>query len=132
MAHISGSKGNLRMDDFVLPYFGNRLGFTASNSIFDCDICDFRMERRETAYQVEEYASSHPSAQESNCFGIFLDWYCPENWTALAENHQTDPKGSDVMHGFGRTGFGRVGVFGLVKTNQPVLMTRERSTERAR
>ena len=48
------------------------------------------------------------------CFGIFLDWYCPENWTALAENHQTDPKGSDVMHGFGRTGFGRVGVFGLV------------------
>ena len=61
------------------------------------------------------------------CFGIFLDWYCPEGGRALAENHQTDPKGSDVMHGFGRTGFGRVGVFGLVKTNQPVLMTRERS-----
>ena len=73
LAHVSGSKGNLRFDDFVLPYFGNRLSFTASNSIFDCDICDFRMERRETLHLVDEYASSHPSAQESNLFRNFSD-----------------------------------------------------------
>ena len=87
LAHISGSKGNLRMDDFVLPYFGNRLGFTASNSIFDCDICDFRMERRETAYQVEEYASSHPSAQESNLFrnfsGLVLSGELDGHWPKI-------------------------------------------------
>ena len=71
LAHISGSKGNMRIDDFVLPYFGNRLQFQSSNAIFDCDVCDFRMERREQAYQVEEYASSHPSAQESNLFRNF-------------------------------------------------------------
>ena len=45
LAHISGSKGNLRIDDFVLPYFGNRLQFHSSNAVFDCDVCDFRMER---------------------------------------------------------------------------------------
>ena len=71
LAHISGSKGNMRIDDFVLPYFGNRLQFQSSNAVFDCDICDFRMERREQAYQVEEYASSHPSAQETNLFRNF-------------------------------------------------------------
>ena len=42
-----------------------------SNAVFDCDVCDFRMERREQAYQVEEYASSHPSAQETNLFRNF-------------------------------------------------------------
>jgi predicted dehydrogenase len=82
LAHLSGNKGNLRVDDFVLPYYGNRLGFTASNSIFDCDVCDFRMERRETYHQVEEYASSHPSAQESNLFRTFSD---------LALSGQPDP-----------------------------------------
>ena len=82
LAHLSGNKGNLRVDDFVLPYYGNRLGFTASNSIFDCDVCDFRMERRERHHQVEEYASSHPSAQESNLFRTFSD---------LALSGQPDP-----------------------------------------
>ncbi len=70
-AHLSGTKGNLRLDDFVLPFYGNRIGHTVSNSIFDCDVCDFRMERRETAVQVEEYSSSHPSAQESKLFRTF-------------------------------------------------------------
>ena len=71
LAHISGSKGNLRIDDFVLPYFGNRLGFNSSNAVFDCDICDFRMERHEQIHQVDEYASSHPSSQETNLFRNF-------------------------------------------------------------
>jgi len=86
LAHISGTKGNLRIDDFVLPYFGNRLGFTVSNAVFDCDVCDFRMERRETEFEVEEYANSHPSAQEANLFRNFsnlvlsgkLDSHWPE------------------------------------------------------
>ena len=114
------------MDDFVLPYFGNRLGFTASNSILIVIFVTF-VWSRETAYQVEEYASSHPSAQIKSVSEFFWIGIVRRIGRALAENHQTDPKGSDVMHGFGRTGFGRVGVFGLVKTNQPVLMTRERS-----
>jgi predicted dehydrogenase len=73
LAHISGSKGNLRIDDFVLPYYGNRIGFQSSNAEFDCDVCDFRMERREQIHQVEEYASSHVSSQETNLFRNFSD-----------------------------------------------------------
>ena len=71
LAHLSGSKGNLRIDDFVLPYFGNRIGFQSSNAEFDCDICDFRMERKEVTHYVDEYASSHISSQETNLFRTF-------------------------------------------------------------
>ena len=71
LAHLSGSKGNLRIDDFVLPYFGNRIGFQSSNAEFDCDICDFRMERKEATHYVDEYASSHISSQETNLFRTF-------------------------------------------------------------
>mgnify|MGYP005746855463 FL=1 len=68
---ISGNKGNLRIDDFVLPYYGNRIGFQSSNAEFDCDVCDFRMERHEQAHHVEEYANSHVSSQETNLFRNF-------------------------------------------------------------
>ena len=71
LAHLSGSKGNLRIDDFVLPYYGNRIGFQSSNAEFDCDVCDFRMERKEANHQVDEYASSHISSQETNLFRNF-------------------------------------------------------------
>ena len=43
----------------------------SSNAVFDCDICDFRMERHEQIHQVDEYASSHPSSQETNLFRNF-------------------------------------------------------------
>ena len=72
-AHLSGTKGNLRVDDFVLPYYGNRLGFTVSNAVFDCDVCDFHMERRERLVATEEYANSHRTSQETNLFRKFSD-----------------------------------------------------------
>lgn len=72
-AHLSGTKGNLRVDDFVLPYYGNRLGFTVSNAVFDCDVCDFHMERRERVVTTEEYANSHRTSQETNLFRKFSD-----------------------------------------------------------
>ncbi len=81
-AHLSGSKGNLRIDDFVLPYFGNRLGFVSSNARFDCEVCDFRMERREAHHQVDEYASSHSTAQETKLFRTF---------SGLVLKGETDP-----------------------------------------
>ena len=71
LAHLSGSKGNLRIDDFVLPYFSNRLGFVSSSAKFDCELCDFRMERREVLHEVDEYANSHSSAQETKLFRTF-------------------------------------------------------------
>jgi predicted dehydrogenase len=72
-AHLSGTQGSLRVDDFVLPYYGNELKFTVSNPVFDCDVCDFHMERHERQVVVEEYANSHKSSQETKLFRKFSD-----------------------------------------------------------
>ena len=41
-AHLSGTKKR-QIDDFVLPFYGNRIGHIVSNANFDCSVCDFRM-----------------------------------------------------------------------------------------
>ena len=69
--HVSGTRGSLRIDDFVLPYFGNETGFTVSHPRFVQDGCDFRMERHDRHVAVEEYANGHPTAQETNLFRDF-------------------------------------------------------------
>lgn len=70
-AHVSGPRGSVRVDDFVLPYVGNELSFTVSRPRFVVDGCDFRMERHDRQVSVEEYGNGHPSAQETNLFRHF-------------------------------------------------------------
>ncbi|HMO14724.1 MAG TPA: Gfo/Idh/MocA family oxidoreductase [Pirellulaceae bacterium] len=85
-ANISGTRGHLTVNDFVLPYFGNQLGFAVQNAEFIVDGCDFWMERHDTQHNVAEYANSHASAQETNLFRRMseivlsgkLDPYYPE------------------------------------------------------
>ncbi len=72
-ANVSGTKGNVDLRDFVLPYYDNELSFTASNAHFEVDRCDFRMERHDTRHAVAEYSNSHPSAQETKLFRNFAD-----------------------------------------------------------
>jgi len=67
-ANISGTKGHLTIQDFVLPYFGNQLDFTIQNAAFVVNGCDFQMERNETVHSVQEYSSSGQNAQETNLF----------------------------------------------------------------
>lgn len=69
--HLSGPRGSVRVDDFVLPYLGNVLAFTVSKPRFVLDGCDFRMERHDRLVTIDEYSNSHPSAQESNLFRHF-------------------------------------------------------------
>lgn len=45
-ANVSGTKGYLHVPDFVLPYYGDELGFEVSNAEFGIDGCDFKMEDR--------------------------------------------------------------------------------------
>jgi hypothetical protein len=47
------------------------LGFTVSNPVFDCDVCDFHMERHERQVTTDEYANSHKTSQETNLFRNF-------------------------------------------------------------
>ncbi len=70
-AHVSGTRGSLRIDDFVLPCFGAETAFTLAHPRFVQDGCDFRMERHDRRVAVEEYANGHPTAQETNLFRDF-------------------------------------------------------------
>ena len=38
IAHLSGTKEKRRIDDFILPFYGNRIGLTVSNANFDCGV----------------------------------------------------------------------------------------------
>ncbi len=69
--HVSGTRGSLRIDDFVLPYAGNETAFTLSQPTFTLDGCDFRMERHDRVATVAEEAFGHPSAQEARMFHAF-------------------------------------------------------------
>lgn len=70
-AHVSGSKGNLLVDDFVLPFMGPEVAFDVSNHHFDITECQFNMERHTSRVAVSEYANNHPTAQETNLFRTF-------------------------------------------------------------
>lgn len=85
-AHISGSKGLVRLNDFVLPYFGEEVEFELSNPVFDVRGCNFHMEPHARRISVNEYSNSHPTSQETGLFRNFaalvlsgkLDPYWPE------------------------------------------------------
>ena len=70
-SHISGTKGGVRVDDFVLPYFGDEAGYEVQHSEFVVDGCDFHMEGRRHRRSVAEYSNSHRTAQETNLFRDF-------------------------------------------------------------
>jgi predicted dehydrogenase len=85
-AHVSGSKGNLLVSDFVLPYFGNRLSFVVNKASFELFGCDFVMEKNLQEISVPEYGNSAEFAQETNMFRRFSEIVC---------SGQLDPVWSD-------------------------------------
>jgi len=72
-AILSGSRGYLQVQDFVLPFDGPELTFTAQNTTFKPVGCDFRMVPRETSFKVDEFSQGHTTAQEANLFRIFCN-----------------------------------------------------------
>jgi predicted dehydrogenase len=70
-AHISGTKGNAFMPDFVLPYFGCEVSFDIEKPMFVVKGCDFHMQAHTRSHIVEEYATGHAPAQEINMFETF-------------------------------------------------------------
>ncbi len=69
--NISGTKGHIVIDDFVLPYYGPEVSFTIEQSHFEMEKCQFRMERHSRRVAVFEYADSHPTSQETKLFRRF-------------------------------------------------------------
>lgn len=72
-ATVSGSKGWLHIDDFVLPFHGSEVGFLVENSQMAFRTCDFTMERHPRRMAVSEYSHGHPTAQETRLFRTFSD-----------------------------------------------------------
>ena len=72
-SHVSGDRGSLWVDDFVLPYYGSDVGFEVSRPQLTIDGCDYHMHRRNTRISVPEYAAGFATAQEVNMFESFHD-----------------------------------------------------------
>ena len=85
-AHLSGTRGSLRVDDFVLPFHGPELSLTVAEPRYLIDGCDFRMERRDRVVAVAEHSHGHATAQEAALFRDFsalvLDGRPDPTWPA--------------------------------------------------
>ncbi len=71
--HISGTKGSIWMDDFVVPAVGANANFTVQHFVTANNICQFRMEKHEDVRSVREYSDSHETAQETKLFRKFSE-----------------------------------------------------------
>jgi predicted dehydrogenase len=81
-AHISGTKGYLAVNDFVLPYYGNEASFDVGNHNFAADGCYFNMEKHLGVRAVSEYSNNHKNAQETALF---------RNFSELVNSGRRDP-----------------------------------------
>ncbi len=81
LAHISGTKGYLTLDDFVLPFFGNEIGFETNNTVFDVNGCDFVMQGHKRRHVLNEFSNNTPDSQETNLF---------RNFSSIVLSGQTD------------------------------------------
>jgi predicted dehydrogenase len=62
--HASGSRGYLRLNDFVLPFHAAEVEAFSSQDVFAVDNCTFHMENHLRRHAVREYDANHPTAQE--------------------------------------------------------------------
>jgi predicted dehydrogenase len=72
-ATLSGEHGTLRIDDFVLPYYGCESAFLIEKPVFQVEGTRFHMERHEERLAVREYSDGHPTAQETRMFQTFSE-----------------------------------------------------------
>ncbi|HVY93770.1 MAG TPA: Gfo/Idh/MocA family oxidoreductase [Bryobacteraceae bacterium] len=72
-AVISGTRGYLRIDDFVLPVEGHNLDFEIQHLEYRVSGCDVRMVPNATRHSVAEPSHGAPGSQESNMFHAFSD-----------------------------------------------------------
>ncbi len=70
-AHISGDKGNVFIDDFVLPFNGSDNRFYSNKVDFVVDGCDAQMRSNRKEHIVAEHSHGHPTAQEVKLFYNF-------------------------------------------------------------
>jgi predicted dehydrogenase len=72
-AIISGTKGALHIQDFVLPFYGSEACYTVSQPHFEIRGCQFNMEGRTHQHSIQEYSNNAPDSQETNLFRHFAE-----------------------------------------------------------
>jgi predicted dehydrogenase len=70
-AHVSGDKGSVAVEDFVLPYLGAEAAFVAQKPVFRVKGCSFQMESHPTRYAAAEASDGREDAQETNLARTF-------------------------------------------------------------
>lgn len=70
-AVISGTKGFVRIPDFVLPFFGSEAAFEVTNAVFETANCQFNMNGHTRRVAVREYSNNLPGSQETELFRTF-------------------------------------------------------------
>lgn len=66
LVSISGERGYITLDDFVLPFYEAELPWHENRHVLEIDNCRWNMCRHTRRGAVVEYASGEPNAQEVN------------------------------------------------------------------
>jgi predicted dehydrogenase len=73
-ATVSGTHGAIHVPDFVVPFYGNEVGFEANAPAFRVrSCCDFGMESHPRRLAAHEYSNGQPNAQETNMIRTFAE-----------------------------------------------------------
>lgn len=87
-ANISGTKGYLHLNDFVLPYKGDQMTFEISNADFVMTGCDFEMLNHRRVETVNESGNSTENSEETKLFRNFNELVLSGNpnyeWAEIA------------------------------------------------
>jgi len=86
-AMISGTRGSLRLDDFVLPFYGAESAFEVNQPFFRVSGCFFHMESHLRRHVAHEYSEGAPNAQEVNMI---------RNFSAIVTTGRLDPTWGDI------------------------------------
>jgi predicted dehydrogenase len=86
-ARLSGTKGSLSLEDFVLPFYGAESAFEVNQPYFRVSGCFFHMESHPRRYVAREYSEGAPNAQEVNMI---------RNFSAIVTSGKLDPTWGDI------------------------------------
>jgi predicted dehydrogenase len=86
-AHVSGTKGSVALEDFVLPFYGPEAAFEVNQPFFRVSGCFFHMESHPRRFAVREYSEGAPGAQEVNMI---------RNFSEIVASGKLDPAWGDI------------------------------------
>jgi predicted dehydrogenase len=92
-AQVSGTKGYLCVEDFVVPFAGHETAFQVHIHQFLKSGCEFKMEPHVARLTLAEHSHGHSTAQESNLFRVFSNQvrsgHLNDEWPEFALKTQT-------------------------------------------